>query len=472
MAKKKKENGLVFKTKNAAEVYGAKKHYVDVIDFSSHYMSFLDKSKTERLCIKEIEKQLKDAGYVNLDDIFYGGFSLENHHNFYKIYNKKSLFAMQFNNWKELTFNMVAAHVDAPRLDLKLKPIQEEEKMCVLKTHAYGGIKRYQWANVPLTLIGVFFTKDGKEKWIEEHGIMIPDLAIHVADDQLEKVGNKIINGEELKAVIGTIPIKDKGGELEDRIKLYVLEELKKNYSLTEEDIVFGDFELVPMQNAFRSGFDSSMIVGYGHDDRSCAFAALRGFIELERKLGGPIEDAPHVPVVFFHDREEIGSVGESGAWGTILYDFVEEFLHKYGSNYNVSEVLRRSRAINADVTTAVNPNYSDVHDDTNTAYMGHGVAIERFCSGNGKYYSNNSDAEYMVTIRKLLDEGKIPWQTGEAGKLTADGVGTCGIYFGKYGMDTVDISIPVLSMHSPLEIISKYDLYAAKEFYKAFFGL
>ncbi len=426
--------------------------------FASDYMDFISCVKNERECALFSEKELKKNGFKDLAKIK----GLKKGDKVYKINKNKTVLAAIIGDLSKL--HLVAAHMDSPRLDLKPLPIVEDTNLALFKTHYYGGIKKYHWVNVPLALHGVIYTKNNKkinfalgEKDYEPK-FVVPDLLPHLSQEQLEKNAKKVIEGEQLNVVIGNIPVKD--NDIKSRVKQAVLKILKKDYKLEEEDFAFAELQLVPAGKAVEVGFDKSMIGAYGQDDKICSYAALRAFLATSPKT--------HTNILMLVDKEEVGSMGNTGAESTLLPRFVLELVVKAGGKHDVGSIFENSYAISADVSAAADPNFKDVFDLDNACYLGNGVCITKYTGEAGKARSNDASAEYMNKIRHLLKN--IPWQTGELGKVDMGGGGTIAMYISRYGLDVVDAGPAVLAMHSPLEISSKADLYAAYLFYREFY--
>ncbi len=429
-----------------------------IVGFASDYMGFISAVKNERECALFSEKELKKKGFKDLAKIK----SLKKGDKVYKINKNKTVLAAIIGDLSKL--HLVAAHMDSPRLDLKPLPIVEDTNLALLKTHYYGGIKKYHWVNVPLALHGVIYTKNNKKinfalgEKDNEPKFVVPDLLPHLSQEQLEKNAKKVIEGEQLNVVIGNIPVKD--NDIKSRVKQAVLKILKKDYKLEEEDFAFAELQLVPAGKAVEVGFDKSMIGAYGQDDKICSYAALRAFLATSPKT--------HTNILMLVDKEEVGSMGNTGAESTLLPRFVLELVVKAGGKHDVGNIFENSYAISADVSAAADPNFKDVFDLDNACYLGNGVCITKYTGVAGKARSNDASAEYMNKIRHLLKN--IPWQTGELGKVDMGGGGTIAMYISRYGLDVVDAGPAVLAMHSPLEISSKADLYAAYLFYREFY--
>ncbi len=448
----------LFKEKKSAWVSSEKNN---VFDFAEEYKQFLSCSKTERTAVKTILFHLKKAGFKDISKQK----ELKKGDKVYLNQKEKSVICAVIG--KNPCLRLIGSHLDSPRLDIKPHPIYEDKGLSLMKTHYYGGIKKYQWTNVDLALYGVLHTKAGKKiefaigEKQKDPRFIASDLLPHLAKKQLEKSGNEIVEAEQLNVYLGNIPIDDK--KVKEKIKLNVLEILNKEYGIIEEDFNFAELTFVPAENPKDIGFDKSLIAGYGQDDKACSFASLQAILQIKTT-----EDTV---VSYFSDKEEIGSIGNTGAYSFILLDFAEMLGKKLKLNISAEEILRNSNAISADVGSGINPSFSEVHEEKNAAILGNGVVVEKYTGSGGKYSANDASAEYMNKIRQILTKNKIKWQTGELGKVDMGGGGTIALFMSRYGMDTVDMGPPVLGMHSPREVLSKVDLYETYKAYKAFFS-
>ncbi|MFP4403165.1 MAG: aminopeptidase [Candidatus Woesearchaeota archaeon] len=434
----------------------------EIFELATEYKLFLDKSKTERTCILHVVDYLKKNNFKDLNSYNL----IKKGDKFYKIIKDKCVICgicgENLNN-----FRLIGSHVDSPRLDLKPMPLYEDSELGLLQSHYYGGIKKYHWVNVPLSLNGVIFTKNGQKITLNigenenDPKFIIPDLLPHLAKEQLKKEASKVIEGEELNIIFGHIPIKD--DEIKEKIKLNILKKLNEEYNLTEEDFVFAELEFVPAQKSFDVGLDRGLIGGYGHDDRSCVFSSLKAICDIN-------EDLKNTAISLFVDKEEIGSIGDTGASSFILLNFADEYVKKANLDIKPITILKQTKSISADVTVALDPNFSSVNDPKNSSYVGRGISIEKYGGAGGKYHTNDAHAEYMQEIREILDKNNIQWQTGELGKIDVGGGGTIAMFMSRYGMDCIDAGLCVLGTHSPCEVISKADLYSSYQFYKKFF--
>lgn len=438
-----------------------------VMSYSKEYMNFLDVGKTERECADEIVNKAKENGFVSIEEIIKSG-KIEKGSKIYAQNKGKgvALFIMG-NEELEKGMKIVGAHIDSPRLDLKPFPLYEDGNLALLKTHYYGGIKKYQWTCIPLSLHGVVFKKDGTKVDIvigeddSDPILYITDLLIHLAKDQMEKKLGEGITGESLNVLIGHIPLND--GEEKEKVKENVLRLLNEKYGITEDDFTTAEIEIVPAGKSRDVGLDRSMIASYGHDDRVCAFAVLKSIFEIEKP--------EYTAVGLFVDKEEVGSMGNTGMESRFFENIVAELINLQG-NYSDLKLRRsfaNSRVLSADVTAGFDPNFPDVIDKRNGAFMGHGVVITKYTGVRGKGGSNDANAEFLAQVRKVFDDNEVIWQIGELGKVDQGGGGTIAYILANCGAEVVDCGVPVLSMHAPLELVSKVDCYETYKAYKAF---
>ena len=433
----------------------------DIFRFSEQYKKFIGESKTERLCAQNVMKMLKDKGFQDLSNFK----KLKTGDKVFKNVKDKAVIAAIIGKNPE-KWQLVGSHMDSPRLDLKPTPLYEECDLALLKTHYYGGVKKYHWVNTPLALHGVIFTKAGKKVVIslgedrDGFKFIIPDLLPHLAKNQMERKADKVVEGEELNILVGNIPIKDE--KIKSQIKHNILKYLNQKYGIVEEDFFSAELELVPSTVPTDIGFDRALVGAYGQDDKVCVFASLKALLD--------VSSPQHTVVGFFVDKEEIGSTGDTGAASMIVSNFAVDYLRLVGLNIPKSQLLEVSNAISADVTAGVDPNFKDVNDHFNASYLSKGVSVEKYGGGGGKYSTHDSSAEYMSYIRSILDKNKIPWQTGELGKIDIGGGGTIAMFLSRYGMNCVDAGPCVLGMHSPCEVACKADIYSAYLLYLAFF--
>lgn len=432
-----------------------------VNDFCDGYMNFLSKGKTERLCVKEAVELAKKAGFTefSVDKKYSAGDKV-----YVNNHEKSLVFAVIGTEPVENGTRITAAHIDSPRLDLKPNPLYEDSELALFKTHYYGGIKKYQWTTVPLALHGVFCKKDGTAVEVsigedpDEPVFVVTDLLPHLAQDQYKRSAGELIRGEELNVLIGSKPFKDdEGSEL---VKLNILNILFEKYGITEEDFLSAELECVPAGKARDIGFDRSMIGAYGHDDRVCAYPCLMAVINVK---------APkYTAISILADKEEIGSDGNTGMNSRLLEFFIEDLALTQGGNGH--RALRNSKCLSADVNAAFDPTFPDVMERKNAAFLNYGAVITKYTGSRGKGGTSDASAELMAWVRKILDEQGVVWQTGELGKVDLGGGGTVAKYIANLGVDTVDLGVPVLSMHAPFEVVSKFDVYMTYLAVKALF--
>ena len=443
-----------------------------VMDFAEGYRQFLSDHKTERECVKYFEAEAKKAGFRDLDDIIKNNDSLKAGDKVYRNNMGKGLamFVIGREN-PENGIAILGAHIDSPRMDLKQNPLYEDTDMAMLDTHYYGGIKKYQWVTLPLALHGVVAKKDGTLVTVNigedasDPVFGVSDLLIHLSQDQMKKEGAKVVEGEDLNVLIGSIPLEaaEDDKDKKDLVKKNILRILKDKYDFEEEDFLSAEIEVTPAGAARDYGFDRSMIMGYGHDDRSCAYPSFKAILDVEA--------GEKTYACLLVDKEEIGSVGATGMQSTFYEDTVAEILSLLGhdSNLAVRRAMRNSRALSSDVSAAYDPNYPSVNEKNNCAYFGRGLVINKYTGARGKSGSNDASAEYVAQVRKIFDENGVSWQTSELGKVDQGGGGTIAYILGNYDMNVIDSGVAVLNMHAPWEIISKADLYEAYLGYKAF---
>ena len=455
----------------------------EVFDFAEGYRKFLSENKTERECIKTFEARAKKAGFVNLSDAVKTGRTLVPGDRLY--YNQMGKSMALFVIGEEPLcdgMNIVGAHIDSPRLDLKQNPLYEDTDLVMLDTHYYGGVKKYQWVTLPLALHGVVIKKDGTtvEIKVGEDGddpvFFISDLLIHLASEQLEKKANKVIEGEALDIIVGNRPLclekKDtslsegtacEGKKEKDPVKQGILRYLKDTYDMEEEDFLSAELEVVPAGRAREAGFDRSMILAYGQDDRVCAFASLKAMLELE----APERTACCILV----DKEEIGSVGATGMRSRFFENSVAELMALCGGYDELSlrRCLAGSTMLSSDVSSAFDPAYASSFDKKNVAYLGRGMVFNKFTGSRGKSGSNDANAEYMAYIRDIFEKEQVVFQTAELGRVDLGGGGTIAYILALYGMNVIDSGVAVLNMHAPWEATSKADVYETKRGYAAF---
>lgn len=444
----------------------SEKERKDSTAFAEAYKEFLSAAKTERTAITRGIAIAEANGFTLLATAT----ALKPGDKVYAVNRNKALVcAVVGEDLARDGCSLVMAHVDSPHLDLKVNPLYEDGGLALFKTHYYGGIKKYQWPTIPLALHGTVVLESGKKVTItigEEPGdpvFMITDLLPHLGKQQMEKKLAEAIAAEELNIVVGSLPVKD--GKVKNKIKLAILEHLHTTYGMREADFTSAEIHAVTAGPARDVGFDRSLIAGFGHDDRVCAYGALRALASAKK--------SKRTQVALWIDREEIGSEGNTGAQSLWLESVIADILKKtkqpagFG---DVQRVFEYSHALSADVTAGFDPDYKQVHDHLNSAYIGKGVAIEKHTGHGGKYMSSEASAEYMASLRSLFAKKKIVWQTGGLGKVDVGGGGTIAMYLAKRNMDVIDIGIGVLNMHAPIELVSKADVYQAYRAYQSFF--
>lgn len=443
-----------------------------VFDFAEKYRVFLSENKTERECVKTFVEAAEEAGFVNLKTVIEQKQQLKSGDKVYYNHMGKSLVLFVIGE-EPLSdgMNILGAHIDSPRLDLKQNPMYEDKELVLLDTHYYGGVKKYQWVTLPLALHGVVAKKDGTVVEInigDKEGdpvVGVSDLLIHLAGEQMEKKANKVIEGENLDVLIGNLPLDKKEGEKEEkeRVKALILELLKLQYDIEEEDFLSAEIEVVPAGEARDYGLDRSMIMGYGHDDRVCAYPSLEAILQMEKP--------ERTSVCLLVDKEEIGSVGATGMQSKFFENTVAEVLALCGQYTDLAlrRALQNSRMLSSDVSAAYDPNYASVSDKKNAAYFGRGIVFNKYTGSRGKSGSNDANAEYIARLRRIFDKNNVAFQTAELGKVDQGGGGTIAYILANYGMEVIDSGVAVLNMHAPWEIISKVDLYEAYKGYVAF---
>jgi len=436
-----------------------------VNNFCVGYIDFLNKAKTERETVDAFIEIAEQNGFRNLNDINNG---LNKGDRVYLSNRGKTLLlAVIGEEPLEKGFSAVGAHVDAPRLDLKQNPLYESSELAFLKTHYYGGIKKYQWTTIPLAIHGIVIKEDGTKVNIvigeddADPVFCISDLLPHLSQEQMQKKMSEVIVGENLNVLLGNQPYKDE--KVKEKVKLNILKLINEKYGIKEKDFYSAEFEVVPAMKAREVGIDRSMVGGYGQDDRVCAYTAAKAIFEL----GVPKKTA----ICILADKEEIGSVGNTGMQSRILMDFISEIMElTEGLNtIKLSRALRNSRMISADVNGALDPAYESVMEKRNSAFLGKGVCVTKYTGHAGKAGANDAHAEFVSEVIKILDKENIVWQIGELGKVDQGGGGTIAGYLANLGMDVIDCGVALLSMHSPFEIASKVDIYMTYKAYLAF---
>lgn len=470
MSKKNKANfpGEVKREAGNNEISAAEQKKLEA--YCRDYMSYLGKSKTERLAFEEAEKLLIKQGYKKIEDLK----KVKPGDKVYRGYHGKTMFAAVIGE-KPLTegLHVIGGHTDAPRIDLKPVPLTTDDGIAYFDTHYYGGIKKFQWVAHPLALYGTIVKTNG-EKVVVSIGdnendpvFMISDILPHLGSEQADKTVRKAFKGDDLDLIVGTTPCpKDQDLEgYEDKVKLHVLRILEQKYNVTEQDLISGELEIVPVGMPREMGLDRSMIIGYGHDDRICAYAGLKAMLDLKTT-------PTYTSVVLLCDKEEIGSAGATGMDSTFFENSVAELIYRQEKNYSdilVRRSLENSRMISADVCAAHDPLFADVSSPGNMPELNAGCCIIKYTGSGGKGGANDASAEFMAEIRRIFDNAKVFWQVGELGKVDAGGGGTIARYMSYYGMDVVDIGVPLLNMHAPWEGATKFDTYMTYKAYHAF---
>jgi len=477
MTKVKKEklsDKLFYKLKNCWDGID-KKTEKEVESLASTYKQFLDKGKTERECVEVICELLENNGFKNIDTFLAAKEKkLTTGMKVYQNIRGKSVLAAVIG--KKLPTegcNILGAHIDSPRLDLKQNPLYEDNELALFDTHYYGGIKKYQWTTIPLSMHGVFINEAGKKTTVrigDEPGdpvFTITDLLIHLAKEQMDKKASVVVEGEDLDILVGSRPYPDK--DEKEKVKLAIMDLLNKKYGITEKDFASAEIEFVPAFNASDVGLDRSMIGAYGHDDRSCAWPALKALIDLANAKTAPNKTL----VLYFSDKEETGSAGNTGAKSINFENFLAMLCG--GSVVNLADrgllkqCFNNSAMLSADVDAAFDPTYAGVYDKKNGSFIGKGIALSKYTGSGGKYGASDANAEFCAKVQAIFNRNNVQWQFGELGKVDKGGGGTIALYAANLGIDVLDCGVPVLSMHSPFEVISKIDLYTTYRAYIAF---
>lgn len=440
----------------------------NLFELSEGYKEFMSKCKTERECVHEFIARAEKAGFKNLEDIIKQKGSLKAGDKVYANNMDKALamFTIGANAFSQ-GMRILGAHVDSPRMDLKQNPLYEDTDLALFETHYYGGIKKYQWVTLPLAIHGVVVRKDGTKVNIvigedeNDPVVGVSDLLIHLAADQMDKKANKVIEGEDLNVLVGSMPISDKNAK--DRVKQNILRLLNEKYDITEEDFVSAELEIVPAGKARDFGLDKSMVMAYGHDDRICSYTSFEAMLKME--------NPEKTCVTLLVDKEEIGSVGATGMHSRFFENTVAEIMELCGeySEIKLRRTLRDSKMLSSDVTAAYDPNFPSVMEKKNTAYLGKGIVFNKYTGSRGKVGSNDASPEYIAEIRAILDKHNVTWQTSELGKVDQGGGGTIAYILAEYGMNVIDCGVALHNMHAPWEIASKADIYEAAKGYEAF---
>lgn len=458
--------------KNMWEQYTEEQH-AELESLCNRYKECLDAAKTERECVTLGIRMAKEHGYRDLGECITENTALKTGDKVYANCMGKALVLFQIGEKPlEEGMNILGAHVDSPRLDIKQNPLYEDTGMAYLDTHYYGGIKKYQWVTLPMAIHGSVVKKDGTVKEIvigekeEDPVLVISDLLVHLSQKQIEKKANVVIEGEGLDLLVGTKPLVGAGEEQKEekeKVKAAILEYLKENCDMEEEDFLSAELEVVPAGKARDCGLDRSMIIGYGQDDRVCAFTSLFAMLEAE--------NLKRTSCCILVDKEEIGSMGATGMQSRFFEDAVAELcaLNGSGELVKVRRTLHNSYMLSSDVSAAYDPLYADAFEKKNTAYFGKGLVLNKYTGSRGKNGTSDANAEYIAKLRKVLDANEIGFQTAEMGKVDLGGGGTIAYIMANYGMNVIDSGVAVLSMHAPHEVTSKSDIYEVYKGYKAF---
>lgn len=451
---------LLFSYKHVAKE--DKKEFKKSDEFAIGYKEFLDKAKTEREFVTLANKMLTEAGYKEFDIAkkYKAGDKV------YKINRGKALIATTFGS-KDLNegLRINAAHIDSPRLDLKPNPLYEKNELALFKTHYYGGIRKYQWVTIPLSMHGVVVKKDGTKVEInigeaeDDPVFMISDLLPHLGMKQGERKLAEGITGEELNIIVGSLPLDD--ADIKDAVKLHAMKLLNDRYKITEKDFARAEIEFVPALKAKDMGFDRSLIAAYGQDDRICAYPALVAEIETKKP--------EFTTVTVLADKEEIGSVGNTGLHSNFVYDFISMLATNKKADVRV--VCENSACLSSDVNAAYDPTFDSVFEANNSCYLNHGCVLTKYTGARGKYSSSDASAEFMAKVIDIMDNAGVHWQIGELGAVDVGGGGTVAQFIAMLNIDVVDLGIPVLAMHAPYEVASKLDLYNGYKAFKAFYA-
>lgn len=435
------------------------------------YRSFLDAGKTERECVSELIRQAEAAGYVSLEEKIASGEQIKAGDKIYAEGMKKILAFFHVGQEPlEKGMNILGAHIDSPRIDIKQNPLYEDTDLAYLDTHYYGGVKKYQWVALPLAIHGVIVKKDGTVAEVnvgedeEDPVVYITDLLIHLAGKQMQKTAAEVIEGENLDILIGSRPLSElPDDKKKEAVKENILKLLKEKYDVEEEDFLSAELEIVPAGKARDCGLDRSMVAGYGQDDRVCAYTSFLAMLEME--------DPKRTSCCLLTDKEEIGSVGATGMQSRFFENSVAELLEGMGcySEMTLRRTLKNSFMLSSDVSAGYDPAYGEAFEKKNAAYLGRGIVLNKFTGSRGKSGSNDANAEYVAKVRKIFDDHEIAFQTAELGKVDVGGGGTIAFICALYGMNVIDSGVSVLSMHAPWEVTSKADIYEAKKAYKAF---
>ena len=439
----------------------------EVFNFCEGYKNYLSVGKTERECIHEAIRLAEEKGYRNLNEIIKNNETLKFGDKVYSNNKDKSLALYLIGKDSiENGMRIIGSHVDSPRLDLKQNPLYEDSDLALMDTHYYGGVKKYQWVALPLALHGIVVKKDGTKINVvigeddNDPVLGISDLLIHLSAEQLQKKANEVIAGEDLNVLVGNIPLE---GKEKEAVKENILVLLKDKYDFEEEDFISAEFEIVPAGKARDLGLDKSMVMGYGQDDRICAYTSLMALLE--------VESVEKTSVILLVDKEEVGSIGATGMHSRFFENSLAEVMDRMGqySELKLKRALQNSLMLSADVTAAFDPNYPGVCEKKNTAYFGRGLVFSKYTGARGKSGCNDANPEFVAWLRKIMDKNHVAYQTAELGKVDQGGGGTIAYILAQYNMEVIDCGVALQNMHAPWEVSSKVDIYETKNGYKAF---
>lgn len=452
--------------KNAWTKYTSKQ-VEEIFDFCDGYKKFMSKCKTERECVKEIINLSEKHGYRNLEDIIKNSQSLKAGDKVYFNNKGKSIALFVIGNESmDAGLKILGAHIDSPRLDLKQNPLYEDTELSLLDTHYYGGIKKYQWVTLPLALHGVVVKKDGTVIDIcigedeNDPVVGVSDLLVHLSGDQLAKKGAKVVEGEDLNVLVGSMPLK---GAEKEAVKANILEILKDKYDIEEEDFLSAEIEVVPAGKARDYGLDKSMIMAYGQDDKVCSYTSLMAMFD--------IKETDKTCCCLLVDKEEIGSVGATGMHSRFFENAVAEIIDRCEgySDLKLRRCLSNSKMLSSDVSAAFDPNYPSVMEKKNSAFFGRGMVFNKYTGARGKSGCNDANAEYMAELRNIMEKHEVSFQTAELGKVDVGGGGTIAYILAQYNMEVIDCGVALHNMHAPWEVASKVDIYETMKGYRAF---
>ena len=452
--------------KNVWETY-EEQEMKEVFALAEDYKRFISENKTERACVKSAVAMAEARGYRDLREVIRRQETLKPQDKVYLTMMEKSIVLFHLGDRPlEEGMHILGAHIDSPRLDLKQNPVYENTELAYLDTHYYGGIKKYQWVTLPLALHGVIVKKDNRYTYRcigekeDDPVFVISDLLIHLSNDQMQKKAASVIEGEDLNVTFGSMPLKE---EEKDKVKANVLKLLKERYDVEESDLVSAEIEVVPAGKARDLGIDRSMVIGYGQDDRVCAYTSLVALLEME--------NVEKTAVCLLVDKEEVGSQGATGMQSCFFENALAEVMDRMGiySELKVRRALQHSKMLSSDVSAAYDPNYAGVMETNNCAYFGKGLVFNKYTGARGKSGCNDANAEYMAELRAVMEKGNVAYQTSELGKVDQGGGGTIAYILANYGMEVIDSGVALHNMHAPWEVSSKADIYEAKKGYLAF---